>query len=150
MPFDWRRLTDADKLAKVDSIKHIIDSVNSSGKIYGMIISFTAGPPPRQDTIKPTIEFVSPEQMLDYVPAIRPGSLRPDRDNHLWILPTTTLSAGSGGLLYDVVNTKGEIVERVQLPKGRTIAGFGRGGLIYLSSGDRTKGFMLEKTHVIR
>ena len=149
MAFDWRRLTDADKQAKIDSIKHIIDSVNASGRIYGGITARRAGQP-KLDTIRPTIEFVPPDQMLDYVPATRTGALKPDRDNHLWILPTTTRSAVGGGLLYDVVNTQGELFERVQLPAGWTIAGFGRGGVIYLSSGDRTKGFMLEKTHVIR
>jgi hypothetical protein len=149
MPFDWRRLTDADKQAKIDSIKHIIDSVNATGRIYYGIVSMSAGRP-KLDTIRPTIEFVPPDRMLDYVPAIRIGALKPDRDNHLWILPTTTRSAVGGGLLYDVVNTQGELFERVQLPAGRTIAGFGRGGVIYLTFGDRTKGFMLEKTHVIR
>jgi hypothetical protein len=33
-----------------------------------------------------------------------------------------------------VVNTKGELVERVKLPQNRTIAGFGPGGVIYLSA----------------
>ncbi|MGV3711002.1 MAG: hypothetical protein ACO1Q7_19420, partial [Gemmatimonas sp.] len=51
--------------------------------------------------------------------------------------------AGLGALLpqapmvalnYDVVNRKGELVERVQLPAGRTIAGFGPNGAIYLAS----------------
>lgn len=37
-------------------------------------------------------------------------------------------------LNYDVVNRKGELIERVQLPAGRTIAGFGPNGAIYLSS----------------
>lgn len=37
-------------------------------------------------------------------------------------------------LNYDVVNRKGELVERVQLPAGRTIAGFGPNGAIYLAS----------------
>lgn len=27
MPFDWRRLTDADKQAKIDSVQHVIDSL---------------------------------------------------------------------------------------------------------------------------
>lgn len=36
-------------------------------------------------------------------------------------------------LNYDVVNRKGELVERVQLPAGRTIAGFGPKGVIYLA-----------------
>jgi hypothetical protein len=31
------------------------------------------------------------------------------------------------------VNRKGELVERVQLPAGRTIAGFGPNGVIYLA-----------------
>jgi hypothetical protein len=36
--------------------------------------------------------------------------------------------------VYDVVNKKGELVERVKLPQNRTIAGFGPGGVIYLSA----------------
>ena len=36
-------------------------------------------------------------------------------------------------LNYDVVNRAGDLVERVQLPPGRTIAGFGPNGAIYLS-----------------
>ena len=42
--------------------------------------------------------------------------------------PPSTIS-----LNYDVVNRKGELVERVQLPPGRTIVGFGPKGAIYLS-----------------
>ena len=37
-----------------------------------------------------------------------------DFDGNLWIPPTTTRDA-RGGLLYDVVNRKGEVIERVQL-----------------------------------
>ena len=36
--------------------------------------------------------------------------------------------------VYDVVNKKGELVERVKLPPNRTIAGFGPAGVIYLSA----------------
>ena len=36
-------------------------------------------------------------------------------------------------LNYDIVNRAGELVERIQLPPGRTIAGFGPKGAIYLS-----------------
>jgi hypothetical protein len=35
-------------------------------------------------------------------------------------------------LVYDVVNRKGELVERVKLPQNRTIVGFGPGGAVYL------------------
>jgi len=36
--------------------------------------------------------------------------------------------------VYDVVNRKGELVERVQIPAGRTISAFGPGGVVYLTS----------------
>jgi hypothetical protein len=38
------------------------------------------------------------------------------------------------------VNAKGELVERVQIPAGRNIVGFGAGGAVYMVAreGDRT------------
>ena len=39
-------------------------------------------------------------------------------------------------LVYDVVNRSGELVERVKLPPNRTIAGFGLGGVLFLSARD--------------
>jgi hypothetical protein len=38
--------------------------------------------------------------------------------------------------VYDVINRKGELVERVQIPVGRTITGFGAGGVVYLTTRD--------------
>ena len=37
-------------------------------------------------------------------------------------------------LVYDVVNRRGELVERVKLPPNRTIVGFGAGGVVYLAA----------------
>lgn len=34
--------------------------------------------------------------------------------------------------MWDVVNRKGEVFQRVRLPEGRDIAGFGPGGIVYL------------------
>ncbi len=50
-------------------------------------------------------------------------------------------------LVYDVVNGKGELVHRVQLPAGRQIAGFGPGGTVYLLAREGREVF-LEKTRV--
>jgi hypothetical protein len=86
--------------------------------------------------------------MSDYVQPLRSGLLQPDQDGNLWILPTTS-SQARDGLLYDVVNNKGELFERVQLPKDRAIAGFGRGGVVYLVVGDCTTGYVIERTRVI-
>jgi hypothetical protein len=35
--------------------------------------------------------------------------------------------------LFDVVNRKGEVFERVQLPLGMNLTGFGPGGAVYMS-----------------
>ena len=36
-----------------------------------------------------------------------------------------------GGSVYDVINAKGELTDRVLLPPGRVIAGFGK-GVVYM------------------
>jgi len=82
----------------------------------------------------------------DYEAPIRPGSTLADLDGNLWILPRTTMLSRKGELVYDVVNAKGELFERVRLPLGRAIAGFAKGGVVYLTSGDITNGFTLERT----
>jgi hypothetical protein len=37
--------------------------------------------------------------------------------------------------MYDVINVKGELVDRVLVPAGRVIAGFGR-GVVYMGVRD--------------
>jgi hypothetical protein len=39
-------------------------------------------------------------------------------------------------LVYDIVSPKGELVDRLQLPPGYTLVGFGRGKVAYLSMRD--------------
>jgi hypothetical protein len=48
------------------------------------------------------------------------------------------------GLVYDIVNRQGELVERVQLPAGRTIVGFGPGGVVYMAVREG-RGMVLER-----
>ena len=54
------------------------------------------------------------------------------------------------GLLYDVVNRKGELVERVQLPKDRTLVGFGSNGDIYMQHVHSPTRASLERASVLR
>jgi hypothetical protein len=35
--------------------------------------------------------------------------------------------------VYNVVNRKGDLIDRVQLPKNRVLVGFGPGGVVYLA-----------------
>jgi hypothetical protein len=97
-----------------------------------------------------TAEVIPLSEIADYYPALRPGAATADLDGHVWILPTTSKQSQHGELVYDVVNTKGEIFERVRLPLGRIVAGFGKGGVVYMISGDKTNGFILERTRVPR
>jgi hypothetical protein len=93
-------------------------------------------------------EIVPPSEIADYYPPIKIGSLRPDRDGNLWILPRSTSLSKAGELVYDVVNPKGGLIQRVRLPQGRTIAGFGKGGVVYLQLGNIKSGFLLERVTV--
>jgi hypothetical protein len=90
--------------------------------------------------------FVAPSELPDYKPVFLNGFVRADADGNVWIrtIPTKAIA---GGPVYDVVNRKGELVERVQVPVGRTITGFGPGGVVYLTTreGPTTK---LEKATV--
>ncbi len=96
----------------------------------------------------PKIEFPPLNEIADYYPAIRPGAAKPDLDGNLWVLTTTTGQSQNGELVYDVINNKGELTHRVRLPVGRSVAGFGK-GVVYLQSGDRTRGFVLERATLV-
>jgi hypothetical protein len=75
---------------------------------------------------------VEPKELPDYYPPVRAGQVKADPEGNVWILPSTS-SLAKGGLLFDVVNRKGEVFERVQLPANRNLLGFGPDGVLYLS-----------------
>ncbi len=77
----------------------------------------------------PPLSFVTPSEMPDYRPAFRQGAARGDLDGNLWI---RTSQMVKGGTVYDVINNKGELKDRVLIPPGRVIAGFGVGGVVYM------------------
>jgi hypothetical protein len=106
------------------------------------------GPPMSFQMPTPTIEFVPLKEMADYYPAIRPGAARADLDGNLWILPTTSAQSKAGELVYDVVTSKGDLQHRVRLPVGRSIAGFGHDGIVYLMYREGTTGWYLERAKV--
>ncbi len=83
------------------------------------------------------LNYVAPSELPDYKPPFFAGQMRADADGNLWIrtIPTKAIP---GGPVYDVVNRRGELVDRVQIPEGRTIVGFGSGGSVYLASRDNT------------
>lgn len=95
------------------------------------------------------MNFVSASELPDYKPPFFAGAVRADDDGFLWIRTIPTKGTTSGPV-YDVINSKGELVERVMLPKDRTIVGFGRGGVVYLLARDAISGAApkLEKARI--
>lgn len=174
LPFDWKRLTDDDKKRIMDSVRVAMANAPRPAGTFGTVpvtasssggggggagtISFgvraggsvemPAGGGIPQAAAPPKIEFVPLKDMPDYLPAIRAGAARPDLDGNLWVLPTTSAQSTGGELVYDVVNGKGELTRRVRMPQGRSVVGFGVGGVVYLMIGDRASGFYLERSIV--
>lgn len=85
------------------------------------------------------MSFVPPSDLPDYKPPFFAGAARADTEGNIWIrtIPTKAIP---GGPVYDVINRKGELVERVQVPVNSLIVGFGPGGTVYMTvrEGDNT------------
>ncbi len=165
LPFDWKRLTDEDKQKLADSAKVVWDSLmtirnkrnagpatNGRGDAPGGDAQQGRGrsgggvgePGSSQGGSIQHMISVPLSEIPDYYPPIRQNSAIADLDGNLWILTTTTAQSKHGELVYDVVNRKKGLFERVRMPEGRSIAGFGN-GVIYLQSGNRADGFCLER-----
>jgi hypothetical protein len=87
------------------------------------------------------IGIVPDSEFPSFWPPIEPGSVLADLEGHLWILPTTSTNSANG-FTYDVVNKKGEVFERVQLPKGHVLVGFGPRNVVYLTKADGKNTFL--------
>jgi hypothetical protein len=163
MPFEWQRLTDEDKVAFIDSVKAARERMVAAGGgqfvMGGAAAAGSAAPPPpggavvivqgggppggaaggtptrSQQVNAPRVNFITPSELPDYKPPFFAGAVRADMDGNLWIrtIPTKAIP---GGPVYDVVNRERGLVERVQVPTGRTIIGFGPGGVVYLANRD--------------
>lgn len=162
MAFDWKRLTDEQKVALIDSVKAIRDRAaaanpgqgNAMAAAFGaalgtggaaggaaptMVMRFESRGGPggpgggaAPQIMAPQINYVSPSELPDYQPAFFATSAKADDDGNIWIRTIATKPT-PGGAVYDVVNAKGEVVDRVQIPEHRTIVGFGAGGVVILA-----------------
>jgi hypothetical protein len=81
----------------------------------------------------PPLTMISPSELPDYKPAFLPGSTRADADGNLWVRTSQNVAARP---VYNVINRKGELIDRVQLPANRVLVGFGEGGVVYLAVRD--------------
>jgi hypothetical protein len=160
VPFEWQRMTDEDKVAFIDSLKAARARLGANaptaavpggsapppsatpgaggGSQQIMIFGGTGGSgggPPTRTSMSMQQSFIPASELPDYKPPFFAGSTRADTEGNLWVRTIPT-SAIAGGPVYDVINRKGELVDRVQIPAGRTIIGFGTGGAVYLINRD--------------
>ncbi|MDB4913278.1 MAG: hypothetical protein JWM95_922 [Gemmatimonadetes bacterium] len=90
------------------------------------------------------ITMVPISELPDYKPVFGAGAVRADMDGRIWVRTIPT-KATTGGASYDVIDHNGKLVDRVQVPVGTTIAGFGEGGVVYLGFRDEA-GIHLQKS----
>jgi hypothetical protein len=81
------------------------------------------------------VEWVPPSELPDYRPPFFAGAVRADLQGNVWIR-TTAAPTEAGATVYDVVDRKGTIIDRVQVPSGRTLVGFAGDGTALLASRD--------------
>lgn len=81
------------------------------------------------------VSVISPRALPDFRPPFGSNAARADMDGNLWIR-TAPAKPVPGGPVYDVVTRKGELLDRLQVPPGYTLVGFGRDKVVFLSMRD--------------
>jgi len=166
MPFPWERLSDEAKERFLDSLN--VERERRREAVQKAIRNNSAMPPtsvggndnplrrlivtgqlvgdisrePRPQT-QVVLEYLKAKELPDYRPAFALGATRADPDGNLWVRTTTPSSAGA---IYHVIDGEGRLVERVRVPFGRVISGFGP-GVVYLGVLDE-KGARLERARI--
>ncbi|HEV8446376.1 MAG TPA: hypothetical protein VGQ44_06140 [Gemmatimonadaceae bacterium] len=108
-------------------------------------IVVSGGVAPPMPTIR-ELFVVPPDELPDYRPPFIAGAARADADGNLWVR-TQPAKPVPGGPIYDVINKEGELVDRLQVPVGYTLVGFGKGKVVYLSMRD-PKGIHLARVRL--
>jgi hypothetical protein len=142
LPFTWDYNSDEEKQRIADSIntqrtKSYDDRMQRQQRQADSLKAAGRPVPPNLTRPQTRPDVVQMLDIPDYFPAYerQSNSMRADADTNVWIRPRPPRSA-RGGTVYDVVNRKGELIDRVELPSGRTLIGFGSGGIVYLLARD--------------
>src|SRR5206468_12626930 len=74
------------------------------------------------------------------------GATRVDPQDRIWLLERADVSKRAG-LIYDVIDRSGQIVDRVQMPPNAAVIGFGPKNAVYLSITPDRKSTRLNSSH---
>jgi len=176
VPYEWQRLDDEGKFALLDSARKAMEAARERaqaqmaaggpitvggavGAEVGVRMAVGGAPPargggggggapgaPGTRMELPPINMIDADKLPDYRPAFTAGSARGDLEGNLWV--RTTSPVGNAGPIYFIINTKGEVIDRVQLPEGRLIAGFGKNGDVYMALRDAEGNARVERAKV--
>jgi len=161
IPFEWRPLTDDEKAVVLDSAKRSVDRMIANGDAAQMMSMHGGGSAPAgghgggggvtfgsgagSRNAAPTIKMVDPSALPDYWPPFSQGAAKADADGNLWLRTSARSANVVGGAIYDVIDRNGVLVDRLQIPPGRQIIGFGKNGVVYMSVRDGATAW-LERT----
>jgi hypothetical protein len=177
IPYEWQRLDEEGKAAVLDSAQKAMEAARemaqqrlaSGGPIMvspmggatgapDVVITRERGgaappargtPPPGGAAARPElppISMVTADELPDYRPAFTTGASRGDPEGNLWV--RTTSPVGNAGPIYFIINRQGQVIDRVQLPQGRLLVGFGRNGDAYLALRDAEGTARVERVRI--
>ncbi|HEX4351610.1 MAG TPA: hypothetical protein VHZ95_01825, partial [Polyangiales bacterium] len=142
------------KVAVLDSMRHAVQAENDSASGHSLGVMGTPAPPlsaHRTDStrtkpaeVDPLLNFASIDKIADYRAPFLRGALLADLDGNVWVR-TTIVGRSGWGAVYDVIASNGQLVDRLQLPAGRRVVGFGRHGIVALAAGDAGSPEWLER-----
>jgi uncharacterized membrane protein YgcG len=158
IPFAWQRVDDARKAAIIDSsarVEQVVaDRMNAGrgggggsggrGTNAGRGGGGGGGAGRGGTPIPAVIARADVADIPDYGRPFTEGAAIGDAEGNLWIRTTTRVD---GRPVYDIVNRRGDIVERVQLPAFRTIAGFAPNA-IFMAVQDAAGKVRLERARI--
>jgi hypothetical protein len=165
IPYHWERLDDDAKQRVLDSTRvaaektrEVLIKAIEANPADANTLATNAGLPgvmmiatipegglgrPVQQTVVPSTAMVDAKYLADYRPAFRMGAVRSDTEGNLWVRTTEPTDRGA---IHYVINSKGQLIDRVQLPYGRVIAGFAA-GVVYMGVEDDA-GVRLERARI--
>jgi hypothetical protein len=152
LAYPWRGVNDNDRTKLLEAInglrRHAFDSAlakraaDSARTGVGPTVARAAargrGGPVQQVPAPPPIPpaYVSADEIPDFLPPTGPNPMLVDADNNVWLKPLSLDSAPDDDVVWEIINRKGELIDRVRVPINRTIVGFARGGYVLLTARD--------------
>lgn len=125
--WNWVRMSDDDKAKLVDSLK------SRNGRADSLQNRFMAQINGPQFKFVGETMVVTPGEVPDYPPPFIQRATRVDPEGRIWVLERGKYAQPSPGLVYDIIDRTGQIVDRVQAPPNAAVIGFGPRGAVYLS-----------------